>query len=210
MRRSTILWALQQLKKAPAASATKLGGGLLFADRAVKMTHANALGCSFICTPAVLACRCPHASTAVRLATDETGVAPVAQVQLRGMCAVSLFRSQRLAFHCAGEAGILQTHEIGLRCGDVLALLGGCDLLRDWRSVDRILRSVAHEDLEYITEELLLELGTNARVEGDTNSNNSDTDDDSGGNSTCVMTVVRNKPSGMLPQPPASLQCSAM
>ncbi|EAN79929.1 uncharacterized protein TEOVI_000184700 [Trypanosoma equiperdum] len=172
--------------------------GLYFADRAVKMTHAAHRGCSFVCTPALLACTCPGTSVAVRLTPLSTGRPPLARMELLGQCAVSLFRAQRLAFHCAGEEGRAQMHELTLKRGDVIAVLGGCELDRDWGSVERTLKSVAHADLEYMAEEMLLELGRGTRRTGGGNG-------EVVSNSTCVMTVVQDRPSGLLPQPPSCL-----
>ncbi|ORC91454.1 uncharacterized protein TM35_000064590 [Trypanosoma theileri] len=209
MRRTTALWLSQKLDIITSRNPPIAAGSLFFADRAVKVTRATIPGSSFICTPALLACRCPDASAKVSLATEEKIGAPVAKVQLSGMCAVSLFRSQRLAFHCAGEPGRTQRHELGLQEGDMIALLGGSDLLSDWRSVERTLSSVAHEDLEYIAEELLLVLGRNTRRVTANSSNNKELnswDEEGRGNGICVMAAVHNRPSGGLPQPPTSME----
>nr|CCC95554.1 unnamed protein product [Trypanosoma congolense IL3000] len=191
--------ALQELVMAIAkAMAPSVVSSLCFADRAVKMTHATLPGCSFVCTPALLACSCPGASAAVRLSPAGVTRPPLVRMNLLGQCAISLFRSQELAFHCAGEEGRAQMHELALKQGDVIALLSGSDLERDWGSVQRTLKSVAYADLEYMAEEMLLELGGGANcVEGNACKGPS--------NSTCVMTVVQERPSGLLPQPPSCL-----
>ncbi|EAN89725.1 hypothetical protein C3747_17g572 [Trypanosoma cruzi] len=207
------------------------GGGLFFADRAVKMTRLTTPGFSLICKPSILSCESPDATAAVRLITEEPGKGPSARIQLVGMCTVSFFRSHRIVFHCTGEQGRVQRHEIGLKNGDVLAVLRGCDLMRDWKSVERTLRSVAGEDPEYMAEEILLKLASDARattngnalnnagssvIDDDDNINTNasvdgkevSTSDSSMPNGICIMTVVRNRPSEELPQPPSYLNWS--
>ncbi|KAH9598272.1 hypothetical protein LSM04_009297 [Trypanosoma melophagium] len=213
MRRTATLWLSQKLDIINSRNPPIAAGSLFFADRAVKVTRATIPGSSFVCTPALLACRCPDASAKVSLATYGNVGTPVAKVQLRGMCAISLFRSQKLAFHCAGEPGRTQRHEFGLKNGDIIALLGGSDLLKDWRSVERTLSSVALEDLEYMAEELLLELGRNTRRVSANSSSNKEInggEEEGKGNGICVMTTVHDRPSGALLQPPTSMEFSGM
>ncbi|RNF07164.1 uncharacterized protein Tco025E_07431 [Trypanosoma conorhini] len=236
MRRTTALWAARLLSLAAASASARAspnssssssgisgaeadvsrGAGLFFADRAVKLTRPSSPGLSLSCTPSILSCDAPDAAATVRLATAEPGQVPLAKIQLAGACAVSLLRSNRIAFHCSGEAGRVQRHEVGLKTGDILAVLRGCDRMRGWDSLERTLRSVAGEDLEYTAEEVLLRLASDARAAGGDCSDVLSTGvaaaaaaaGNGAPNGVCIMAVVRHCPSARLPQPPFHLQCS--
>lgn len=230
MRRTAFLRASQILNLATTAfvPTTNTEGykngvnSLFFADRAVKMTNVNIAGSSFTCTPTVLTCKHLSAAAAVRLVSDKADCVPMARVLVFGNCSVSLLRSRRVVFHCTGDVNREQRHELALKRGDVLTVLSGCDLLRDWTSVERTWLSVANEDLEYIAEEMLLELSTSARTTTATGNDMHASDD---GNSavsdhnasnrkpvnsgTCIMATVWDKPLAVVPQPPTSMHFSA-
>ncbi|KAG8345282.1 hypothetical protein ERJ75_001366400 [Trypanosoma vivax] len=175
------------------STTTTVINGLTFADRAVKVTRPRHSGCSFVCTPGLLACRFMDSSVAMRIKQQGFRRTPLANMQLRGHCSVSLFRTQRLAFHCSGDESRVQVHELNLKYGDIVVLLGGQDLQRDWVSVQRTLSRVMHADLEYIAEEMLIELGARSRNQGESNS-------------ICVMATVSEQPSGLVPEPPLSME----
>ncbi|RNE99352.1 hypothetical protein TraAM80_08239 [Trypanosoma rangeli] len=222
MRRTTAHWVPRLLSAATTKYAappsfngdnvgdgadSRRGAGLFFADRAVKVTRLTSPGLSFSCTPSILSCEAPDATAAVRLVKEEPGQVPAAKIQLAGLCAVSLFRSHRIVLYCTGEVDRVQHHEVGLRSGDVLVVLRGCDRMRDWSSVERTLRSVAGEDPEYIAEEVLLRLASDAH-HGPHASASNEVPATGVPNGVCIMTVVRHRPSARLPQPPFHLHCS--
>jgi hypothetical protein len=139
-------------------SARHLPGRLYFADRAVKSTSSDP---NFVCLDNAMACQSPdsNAAVVVRSSTQkDSGILQSGCMRFQGGGAAFVFRRNRLLFQGIGDAAV-QTHELSLRHNDIFALVSG---MHPRENIDAWVRAVeealAEGDVEYVAEEMLLQL----------------------------------------------------
>lgn len=139
-------------------AAKHLPGRLYFADRAVKSTSQTP---NFVCLDNAMACQSPGANAAVVVRSSALkghGLLQTGCMRVHGGGAAFVFRRNRLLFQGIGDAAV-QTHELSLRHNDIFALVSG---MHRRENVDAWVRAVekaiAEGDVEYVAEEMLLQL----------------------------------------------------
>lgn len=139
-------------------SAKHAPGRLYFADRAVKSTSQEP---NFVCLDTAMACQSSDSNAAVVVRSHApAGQAPFQTgcMRFQGGSAVFVFRRNHLVFQGIGDAAV-QTHEVSLRHNDTFALLSGLhpqENIAAW--VRAMEKAIAEGDVEYVAEEMLLQL----------------------------------------------------
>ncbi|XQJ31847.1 hypothetical protein NXY56_007972 [Leishmania guyanensis] len=133
-------------------------GRLYLADRAVKSTAADPC---FVCLDNAMACQTVDSNAAVVLrscTTKDRELFQYGRMRFQGMSRALVFRHNHLVFQGIGDASV-QTLEMSLHYNDIFALLGGIGVdenISEW--VCAVEKAVAEGDVEYVAEEMLLQL----------------------------------------------------